>query len=45
MSVKVPVYSDSFGYHQINVWVQVEGGTFRRTARFAASAMLDSSSQ
>lgn len=38
--LKLPVYSDTYGYHQINVWTLVDGGEFRRTAHWLLPHLL-----
>lgn len=40
MLVNVPVYSNHFGYHQINIYEQTEAGEFRRTSRRMLPHML-----
>lgn len=40
MLVHVPVYNDHFGYHQINIYEQTEGGEFRRTSKRMMPHML-----
>jgi len=40
LTIKVPVYSDQFGYHQINVWMLAENGFFHRTAQWLMPHLL-----
>jgi hypothetical protein len=40
MGVKIPVYSDQFGYHQINVWKTADNGLFQRTSQWLMPHLL-----
>lgn len=40
MSVKIPVYSDQFGYHQIHIWTLAENGMFHRTPQWLMPHLL-----
>lgn len=40
MDVKVPVYSDQFGYHQIQIWTLAENGFFQRTPQWLMPHLL-----
>ena len=40
MGVKIPVYSDQFGYHQIHIWTLAESGMFHRTSQFLMPHLL-----
>ncbi|HEY5789310.1 MAG TPA: hypothetical protein VIX81_01730 [Gammaproteobacteria bacterium] len=40
MQVRVPVYTNHHGFHQINIYEQFEGGEFRRTPQRLLPHML-----
>ena len=40
MSLKIPVYSDQYGYHQINFWTQAANGMFHRTSEWLMPHLL-----
>ena len=40
MGIKIPVYSDQYGYHQINVWTQASNGMFHRTSEWLMPHLL-----
>lgn len=40
MTIKVPVYSDQYGYHQISIWTLAENGFFNRTAQWLMPHLL-----
>ncbi|NCF11365.1 MAG: hypothetical protein GWP66_11915 [Gammaproteobacteria bacterium] len=40
MGVKIPVHSDQFGYHQIQIWTLGDSGMFHRTPQFLMPHLL-----
>jgi len=40
MDIKIPVYTDQYGYHQINVWKQASNGMFHRTSEWLMPHLL-----